>query len=663
MGGASMARIFVSYSRADRPFVENFVPLLRRVYGLDSVWYDDQIHGGADWWRMILDKVEDCQLFVYLISNESLASPYCLAEFREALRLQKAILPIIVRPRTHYPGEIADDLREVLQRIQYVDMSSGFKDSGTLAELYAAVHQLFQIGTASSETQETNHPEGTNRSCWFSVTSAVLGGALLIVLYIIFGPLSIGGKGVPGGPPSETNFAGVSTKTPSVLPIATVAASATLTDTPTQVTPSPVPSMTATTPPPSNTSPPEPSLTPDYSSATPEEALFQEANVAGGQPVTTISFPLSATAPPTLTPVPVAVEIQARPGGFCFRSAPPSFEESSPIGCREYSEDERFKVVAVVEDIDDEYWYEIETTWIDGVDTAWVPERQVELYAGGNPVIPILANTHIPPTPQPVTMALERARGFSGSNNDWTPFVKEFDGVEMALVPVGCFMMGSTKEQAEAAFKDCLEGWDDCRQSYFEREIPAHEVCFETPFWIDRYEVTNAQFERFDGKAQLNGEWSEPNRPREKIAWYEARDFCESRGARLPTEAEWEYAARGPANWQFPWGNDFAANFVVFWVNSDDETAEVGSNPRGASWVGADDMSGNVWEWVDAVFSLYSENPQATPSDSVDMQTRVVRGGSFYQYVPAILRAPFRLETWNQSSRLTGFRCARSADN
>ena len=102
-----MADIFISYSRADRQFIDQLVPLIRRVHGNDSVWYDDDIHGGADWWQMILDEIGQCQLFVYLISNESLESPYCQAELREALRLNKTVLPVIVRRlRPAYPGNV-----------------------------------------------------------------------------------------------------------------------------------------------------------------------------------------------------------------------------------------------------------------------------------------------------------------------------------------------------------------------------------------------------------------------------------------------------------------------------------------------------------------------------------------------------------------------------
>ena len=135
-------------------------------------------------------------------------------------------------------------------------------------------------------------------------------------------------------------------------------------------------------------------------------------------------------------------------------------------------------------------------------------------------------------------------------NAEWTPHIQDFDGVEMVLVPAGCFMMGSE------------EGEDD--------EKPVHEVCFREPFWIDRFEVSNAQFEQFNGQAARSSNWTDGNLPRETITWFEARDFCELRGGRLLTEAEWEYAARGPDGLTYPWGNNYESTLV----NDDNENGE-----------------------------------------------------------------------------------------
>lgn len=103
-------------------------------------------------------------------------------------------------------------------------------------------------------------------------------------------------------------------------------------------------------------------------------------------------------------------------------------------------------------------------------------------------------------------------------NEDWRATVQDFGGVEMVRVPPGCFLMGSYHGRRD--------------------EQPVHEVCFDRAFWIDRTEVTNAGF-------GSQGVFAGDDRPRENLTWFEARDFCAARGARLPTEAEWEYAARG----------------------------------------------------------------------------------------------------------------------
>jgi formylglycine-generating enzyme required for sulfatase activity len=122
-------------------------------------------------------------------------------------------------------------------------------------------------------------------------------------------------------------------------------------------------------------------------------------------------------------------------------------------------------------------------------------------------------------------------------NADWTPQYEPFDGVEMALVPGGCFTMGEASGSGD--------------------QRPVSQQCFDQPFWIDRYEVSNQQFDRLGGQTSFNrkSQWPGDEQPRERITWAEARTFCVRRGARLPTEAEWEYAARGPDNLRYPWGN------------------------------------------------------------------------------------------------------------
>ncbi|MEO8612603.1 MAG: TIR domain-containing protein [Chloroflexota bacterium] len=124
-----MPRIFISYSHVDRPFVDELVVLLREVYELENVWVDENIYGGQLWWDEILRQIASCDLFIYLLSNESLISEYCLAEYHEAQRLQKQIIPVQVRGRTAIPNE--------MKQIQYVDMSSGIRNG--INKLHAAI--------------------------------------------------------------------------------------------------------------------------------------------------------------------------------------------------------------------------------------------------------------------------------------------------------------------------------------------------------------------------------------------------------------------------------------------------------------------------------------------------------------------------------------------
>jgi iron(II)-dependent oxidoreductase len=222
-------------------------------------------------------------------------------------------------------------------------------------------------------------------------------------------------------------------------------------------------------------------------------------------------------------------------------------------------------------------------------------------------------------------------------NADWTPVIQTFDGVEMVLVPRGCFMMGN--------------------EYGGEEEHPIHQQCFAEPFWIDVTEVTNGQY-------GSEGIFSSANCPRDSVTWFEAHDFCASRGARLPTEAEWEYAARGPDDLVYPWGNEFVGDNVVYAENSGYQTAEVGSRPRGMSWVGAFDLSGNVWEWVSSAYEAYPYDPNDGREDLERTDVvRVVRGGSYNNSENNLRVARRRMTNPDDGSDHNGFRCARSVSS
>lgn len=249
----------------------------------------------------------------------------------------------------------------------------------------------------------------------------------------------------------------------------------------------------------------------------------------------------------------------------------------------------------------------------------------------------------------------------------WTPETALFDGVEMVRVPAGCFWMGSTTGNDEQ---------------------PVSEICFEHDFWIDRTEVTNAQFEQLGGTAiadtitadapELCPANADPQAPRACITWQEAHQFCtEQRGGRLPREDEWEYAARGPDSLIYPWGNTFDPAYAAYTGNTSqgpDEYGEeqtraqpVGSFDSKGSWVGALDMSGNVSEWVNSQYAPYPYLPDDGREElSDEFAQRVYRGGSFTDS-EGNLRAAFRLPAYPAFSETefnffdyVGFRCARS---
>ena len=158
----------------------------------------------------------------------------------------------------------------------------------------------------------------------------------------------------------------------------------------------------------------------------------------------------------------------------------------------------------------------------------------------------------LPPIPTTIPV------GFPGSpvtrNADWSPVVRTFNDIEMVLVPAGGFIMGIDEVQTEAAWQQCLTVLPQCNRSLFEDERSQQRISFDRPFWIARYEMTNIATEPHYGAPVT---YAGGNLPRANIPWNSAQLYCQTLGARLPTEAEWEYAARGPDNLTYPWGNTF----------------------------------------------------------------------------------------------------------
>ncbi len=267
--------------------------------------------------------------------------------------------------------------------------------------------------------------------------------------------------------------------------------------------------------------------------------------------------------------------------------------------------------------------------------------------------------------------------------------IEDARGHIMVLVPAGPFRMGTTEEELTDLYALCnpILGETRCRTLGFEAELPAHDVPLSS-YYIDVYEVTNSQYAAMltvmGNQSGGSVQWYEAGDPQARIAfaadqwqaqpayadhpatevtWYGAEAYCEWRGGRLPTEAEWEKAARwDPASGNvrlYPWGSTqplaSQANFGV----TNTGTRPVGSYEEGRSPLGLYDMAGNVFEWVSdwhsPNYTRFLDQPDPTGAESGTQ--RVVRGGSWGDNA-FLLRAANRGALPPTSAlNFVGFRC------
>jgi eukaryotic-like serine/threonine-protein kinase len=210
--------------------------------------------------------------------------------------------------------------------------------------------------------------------------------------------------------------------------------------------------------------------------------------------------------------------------------------------------------------------------------------------------------------------------------------VSAIDGMVMVYVPEGEFLMGSASSDAQAPSD----------------EKPQHTVYLDS-FWIDRTEVTNAMYAKCvaagdcdpprdtssSTRSTYYGNTQFANSPVIYVDWNDASAYCQWVGRRLPSEAEWEKAARGTDGRIYPWGNQAATcNLANYWVGNTGcvgDTSQVGSYPDGASPYGALDMAGNVLEWANDWYdaNYYSISPSANPSGPSSGQYHALRGGAW----------------------------------
>jgi formylglycine-generating enzyme len=230
----------------------------------------------------------------------------------------------------------------------------------------------------------------------------------------------------------------------------------------------------------------------------------------------------------------------------------------------------------------------------------------------------------------------------------------------MVFIPSGTFLMGA--DHSKEAFQ-CAEYFGNCKGNWYTKEEPIHKVSISS-FLIDKREVSQGRY--FKVMRNNPSSFKGAKLPVEQVTWFEANKYCRKLGKRLPTEAEWEYAARAGTRLNYYWGqkigrgNANCDSCSAIWEEK--ETAPIGYFPPN-SW-GLYDMSGNVWEWVGDWFDpkYYSKSPRKNPKGPKKGQLKGARGGSWYD-TPYYSRHAFR-NVFPPAIRndALGFRCAKTAN-
>ncbi len=282
------------------------------------------------------------------------------------------------------------------------------------------------------------------------------------------------------------------------------------------------------------------------------------------------------------------------------------------------------------------------------------------------------------------------------------PVIVGDDGARMVLVPGGSYWMGAGPDEIERLVEECVaaKGKTEstaCRDVVQDQQ-PRHRVYVDA-YYLDEFEVTNRMFARFAEETQYRtaaerrgsshvwqqeaahrwryvpvpnaswraptgtrGEATDPSHPVVHVSWFDADQYCKYFGKRLPTEAEWERAARGGASGgRYPWGDGGWSPSYANAAGTVGDTTAVGMYPQGRSWVDAQDLAGNVWEWVADYYQerYYERSPVKNPKGPDQGRLQVLRGGSWVD-IPVALASTYRhSDEPDSTSNAIGFRCAK----
>ncbi len=239
-----------------------------------------------------------------------------------------------------------------------------------------------------------------------------------------------------------------------------------------------------------------------------------------------------------------------------------------------------------------------------------------------------------------------------GTTNTEAQLERLIHNIPMVQVPATCLTIGAPDSDTQPG-----------------RAAPSFWTCLPA-FWIDVYPVSNAQYKAFTGKTPTSRSCTEPGRtwafcsgrPVEKVSYFEASAFCTQRGARLPTEIEYEDAARGPADTIYPWGNIYDKQKMdAVGETVTDYPDDSQAYPAGRSWVGAYNLNSEVEQWTSSIYRAYplvADSPPESPDPSSEY---VVRGARWLD-IPLSSLTAYRRSSLIPSSHAdgVGFRCARS---
>jgi formylglycine-generating enzyme required for sulfatase activity len=228
------------------------------------------------------------------------------------------------------------------------------------------------------------------------------------------------------------------------------------------------------------------------------------------------------------------------------------------------------------------------------------------------------------------------------------------DGGKMVWVPAGGVIMGSPQGEGE------------------DEEHPAHQVRITKGFWLGKCTVTNVQYRAYCQETGVRFPLFSrqgDDHPIVNVTWTEAKAYCQRYELDLPTEAQWEYAARGPEGHVHPWGNEWDPKKCCNRENQGPggRTYPVGNFPAGASWCGALDMAGNVFQWCKDWYSekYYAKSPDTDPRGPYRLGYwrghRLLRGGSWFNDDPRVFRCSYRSHSDpTAGAHSIGFRCSRT---